>query len=387
LRLFNSALGGQVSWLLPLALLGLVAAAWRTRVQFRPRFALDRRQQSLVLWGAWLLTTATFFSVAGFFHSYYMVTMAPSIAALAGIGVVSLWRDYRAAGWRGWALPLVLLITAGAQVDLLAPYPSWSAWLTPLVLGLSVIAALALVLARLSDRPRARAGLAAVSLGVAAMLAAPTVWAADTVAHGSGGATPTAGPRPQVGAGGFRGAGFTGQGARTGAFDGRGGFGTGGRFDGRGGFGTGGRFDGRGGFGAGGRFGGPESATANTQLVRYLEQHQGTATYLLATASSMTAAPIIIQTGKPVMALGGFSGADQILTTSQLTALVAQGTVHYFLIASGGFRGFGGGGNSALAQWVIAHGTVVPASQYGASSTGGFGQTQLYYVSSAAAGR
>jgi hypothetical protein len=70
------------------------------RVRFRPRFALDRRQQSLVLWGAWLLTTAAFFSVAGFFHSYYMVTMAPSIAALAGIGVVSLWRDYRAAGWR-----------------------------------------------------------------------------------------------------------------------------------------------------------------------------------------------------------------------------------------------------------------------------------------------
>jgi hypothetical protein len=52
LRLFNSALGGQVSWLLPLALLGLVAAAWRTRVRFRPRFALDRQQQSLVLWGA-----------------------------------------------------------------------------------------------------------------------------------------------------------------------------------------------------------------------------------------------------------------------------------------------------------------------------------------------
>src|SRR5919108_5445519 len=101
LRLFNSALGGQVSWLLPLALFGLIAAAWRTRV----RFPLDRRQHALILWGAWLLVQAAFFSIAGFFHTYYMVMIAPSIAALAGIGLVALWRDYRSSGWRGWALP------------------------------------------------------------------------------------------------------------------------------------------------------------------------------------------------------------------------------------------------------------------------------------------
>jgi len=115
LRLFNSALGGQVSWLLPLALLGLVAASWRTRLRIRPHLTLDRRQQSLVLWGVWLFTGAAFFSVAGFFHTYYMVTLAPSIAALAGIGVVALWRDYRDAGWRGWALPVVLLMTGAVQ--------------------------------------------------------------------------------------------------------------------------------------------------------------------------------------------------------------------------------------------------------------------------------
>jgi len=64
---------------------------------------------------------------------------------------------------------------------------------------------------------------------------------------------------------------------------------------------------------------------------------------------------------------------------------VANNTVHYFLVQSGGFGGGGQGGNSALIQWVTAHGTAVPASQYQTSSSGGFGQATLYYVSRSAA--
>jgi 4-amino-4-deoxy-L-arabinose transferase-like glycosyltransferase len=133
----------------------------------------------------------------------------------------------------------------------------------------------------------------------------------------------------------------------------------------------------------GGGFGGAQIETA---LVRYLEAQQGTATYLVATASSQDASSIIISTGKAVMALGGFSGNDQILTTSQLAKLVASGKIHYFLLGGGGMGG--GGSNSALQQWVETHGTVVPASAYDGSTsttTGGFGQTTLYYVSSSAA--
>jgi len=384
LRLFNSALGGQVSWLLPLALLGLVAASWRTRLRIRPHLTLDRRQQSLVLWGVWLFTGAAFFSVAGFFHTYYMVTLAPSIAALAGIGVVALWRDYRDAGWRGWALPVVLLITAAVQAYMLSAYPDWARWLTPLVVGLCLVAAAALVLIRLGVRLGLRAGLAAAALGVVGLLAAPAVWAADTVATSNGGGTPTAGPRPQDGAGGFPGAATrSGRGADAGA-----------------------RYGGR----AGGGFGGGGNASANTALVRYLEAHQGNDRYLLATLNSMSAAPIIIATGKPVMALGGFSGADRIVTPSDLSTFVSDGTVRYFMLNGGfggfggarsfnlaelppqirafmegqggrgnrgGFSGFGGGGNADLSQWVTGHCAVVPSSLWQNTSTpsisGGFG--------------
>jgi hypothetical protein len=77
------------------------------------------------------------------------------------------------------------------------------------------------------------------------------------------------------------------------------------------------------------------------------------------------------------MALGGFSGSDPILTTSQLAKLVANGTVKYFLLNGSG--GGPGGGQSSLTTWITQHCTVVPASQYSStSSSTGFGGSTLY---------
>src|SRR2546421_3680622 len=87
LRLFNEPLGGQIAWLLPLALCGMLALVWQRRLRLQG----DRQQQSLVLWGIWLLTMGIFFSVAGFFHQYYMTEMAPAIPPLFGIGLVTMW--------------------------------------------------------------------------------------------------------------------------------------------------------------------------------------------------------------------------------------------------------------------------------------------------------
>src|SRR5215467_3594929 len=59
LRLFTQPIGGQIGWLLPLAIFGMIAL-----VQFRrPRPQSDRTLQALILWGMWLLTMGIFFSV------------------------------------------------------------------------------------------------------------------------------------------------------------------------------------------------------------------------------------------------------------------------------------------------------------------------------------
>ena len=81
-----------------------------------------------------------------------------------------------------------------------------------------------------------------------------------------------------------------------------------------------------------GASGGATTINVDTALVSYLEAHQGSTKYLVAVSSANQASSIILATNKPVMALGGFSGSDPILTTSQLAALVANNTVRYFLL-------------------------------------------------------
>ncbi len=84
------------------------------------------------------------------------------------------------------------------------------------------------------------------------------------------------------------------------------------------------------------------------------------------------------------MALGGFTGSDPILTTTQLATLVKNGTVRYFLLNGNG-GGAGGGSQSALTTWITAHATAVPSSQWQSSTStgGGFGGAgQLYEITS-----
>jgi hypothetical protein len=115
--------------------------------------------------------------------------------------------------------------------------------------------------------------------------------------------------------------------------------------------------------GAGGPGGGSAPGGAgdhiSSSVIKYLEAHQGSATYLLAATGSQATAPIIIATGKAVVTIGGFSGSDPAPTVSQLATMVAKGELKYVLISSGG--GLGGGSQSALTSWVKAHGTVVTA--------------------------
>ena len=326
LRLFQEPLASQISWLLPLALFGIIAVAWQRKV----RLQQDLQQQSVLVWSMWLLTMGVFFSVAGFFHPYYLTVMAPAIAALFGIGVVTMWSDFRRAGWRGWLLPLALIATGAEQIYILTNYPTWGSWLIPIIgvlCGLGVIALLALRLFKRDGSLRIHLMTTAVSIAILALLLAPAIWSGIPVVEGRASQLPSAGPSQQ---GGF-----------------------------------------------GGNPGGDNASSSNTKLISYLEANQGNAKYLVATASSNTADNIILTTNKPVMALGGFNGGDPILTTSQLATLVKNGTVRYFLLGSGGGPG---GGQSSLTTWVKQNCTVVPTSQWQSStaSTGPEGNNQLY---------
>ena len=92
-----------------------------------------------------------------------------------------------------------------------------------------------------------------------------------------------------------------------------------------------------------------QQENVNTQLLNYLTANNTGETYLFATTDSHTAAPYIIKTGKAVMAMGGFSGSDPILTVDKLKQLVENHEVKYFLISSSGGRG----GSSEVLDWIV----------------------------------
>jgi hypothetical protein len=373
------------------------------------------------MWGGWL---ALEFGVLSFQqgtqHPYYTSAMAPSIAALAGIGVVAIYQAYRRSSWL-WSAVLgaAVAVTGGWAIVLLRRTPTWNAWL-PWVIGAATAVVLVALVAgqlrghRISRRVTGWLLAAAGVAGLVAALAGPAAYAATPLSQTISGNNPLAGPPAgggigAGGIGGFGGGGFGatladgGAGLRDRFGDGtghEGGFGGGGY--GGGGYGGGERGGGErgtdggdrtgtgaggtgtrglaGGLGGLGGFGG--GGAVSKAMLSYLQAHRDGATWLLAVSGSSSAASIILQTGgTPVMAMGGFTGSDPAPTLTQFQQYVTEGKVHYVLAggAGGGFGGRGGG-ESDTAQvlaWVEKTCTAVPASDYGSSSA--TGAQDLYY--------
>jgi 4-amino-4-deoxy-L-arabinose transferase-like glycosyltransferase len=333
LRLFNAELGGQVAWLLPLALvsigIGLVARRRHART--------DAKRAAYLMWGLWLVIHAVVFSfMSGIIHSYYAVAMAPAIGALVGGGLVELWRFRERVRWGGIALAVAVAGSAILAWRLLERTPAFAPGLGLAIVALSIPVAVVLVSpARLIGR---RAALVAAGLGLALMLAGPAAYAADTMQTAYSGGDPSAGPV---------------------AIDatGRGGLGgrNGGPAGGFGGVTNGGADDANPAVTADD---GGGSSQADSALVEYLVANRGGATWILAVNGANEAGSIELASGLPVMAMGGFSGGDPAPTLAQLQAYVASAQLRYILVGSSG-RGGPNGASSDITSWVTTNGTVV----------------------------
>ncbi len=197
-RMFSSEIGGQIAWLLPAALILLVAGLW---VTWRaPR--TDRTRAALLLWGLWLLVTGLVFSfMKGIFHAYYTVALAPAVAAIVGITATLLWRRRADVVSRSILAGTLAVTSLWAHV-LLARSADFQPWLATVVPVVGV--ALAVLLLGVTWLPR-RAALAVAIAGLITALAGPSAYAVQTVATPRSGSIVTAGPT--VSGGGFGGPG------------------------------------------------------------------------------------------------------------------------------------------------------------------------------------
>ncbi|WP_326780790.1 glycosyltransferase family 39 protein [Streptomyces longwoodensis] len=379
-RMVNSEIGGQISWLLPAALILLAAGLVATRRARRTSVT----RGSFLIWGGSLLMTAVVFSyMAGIFHQYYTVALAPYLAAVTGMGAGLLWERRREL-WASLTLAAAAVAAATWGYVLLHRTPDYLPWLRWLVLVGGLTAALGLVFA---GRLTRRLALAAASLGLVAALAGPTAYTLSTVQQGHTGSIVTAGPagasmmgggRPGGGRGGFGGGGMPGQnqqgqqggqqgqqGGQQGqnqqgqGFPGGGTGGFGGTLPGQGGGQTrqGGGPTGEGAGGGGGVGGLLNGASVTAQAEKLLETDAGRYTWAAAAIGSQNAASYQLATGEPVMAIGGFNGTDPSPTLAQFKQYVADGRIHYFI--AGGSMGGGPGGaangtSSQITSWVEA---------------------------------
>lgn len=108
---------------------------------------------------------------------------------------------------------------------------------------------------------------------------------------------------------------------------------------------------------------GSMSSQVNEKLINYLEKNNTGEEFLFGTTDATTASPYIIKTGKAVMALGGFSGSDNILTLSEFKQFVKDGKIKYFYLS--GMRG----GSSDILTWIQKNGKEVATSNWQNSST------------------
>ncbi|MFD8911814.1 ArnT family glycosyltransferase [Streptomyces sp. NPDC059575] len=398
-RMFGTEVGSQISWLLPAALILLVAGLWATRKLGRTSVT----RASFLVWGGSLLITMVVFSyMAGIFHQYYTVALTPYLGAVTGMGAGLLW-ERRKEIWAALVLAAASVAGGAWGYVLLNRTPDYLPWLKWLVLVGALVAALGLVFAARLGRPLA---LGAAGLGLAAALAGPTAFTLSTVDSAHTGSIPTAGPAGAsmmgFGGGGRRGGmrgGFPGGAGMPGAGGnqqgGQGGQtppngnGNGNGFPGGGGMpgqngngstngqrnGTG--FPGgfslgeRGRMGGGGMGGLLDGAEVSAAAKKLLETDADAYTWVAASIGSQNAASYQLATGDPVMAIGGFNGTDPSPTLAQFKKYVADGKIHYFIAGGGmgggmgmggrGGEGGGSGSSSGISTWVEANFTKVTA--------------------------
>ncbi|MFD8710463.1 ArnT family glycosyltransferase [Streptomyces anulatus] len=405
-RMFDSEIGGQIAWLLPAALILLAAGLWLTRKAART----DSARAAFVAWGGALIMTAAVFSfMAGIFHQYYTVALAPYVAALVAMGVTVLWEE-RGAWWPRAVLAGTVVVTVVWAYVLLGRTPDYLPWLRWAVLAAGLVGALGLLVAgRFGGR-----GLAAavVGLSCAASLAGPAAYTVSTLNSGHQGSIVTAGPSAGFGMGGPGGGGGRGGPGGPGGGDGgqRGGMqqppgqgrGTppgqgqgnqqgnqqgnapggmptapGGTAPGGTGTGAGagtnpGSGEGMRGGGGGGMGGLLNGASVDAEAKALLEKGADDYTWVAAAVGAQNAASYQLATGDPVMAIGGFNGSDPSPTLAQFKKYVAEGKIHYFVSGggmgggTGGGREGGGGGmggdsgtSSQISSWVTENFTEV----------------------------
>jgi 4-amino-4-deoxy-L-arabinose transferase-like glycosyltransferase len=332
LRLLEEGLGGQAGWMLPFALVGLIALAlWsigagpqagdgnveasehQPEVEGDPSPPPERdfehsggrrdpRLAGLIVLGGWFLVEAAVLSLSkGIVHPYYLSALGPGTAAMVGAGAVAFVAPGARRGLRLALIPIAVAGAVAAQLTLLG-YDHYLHWFRPvLIVGAAVGVVAILTLQRFTRQ--------ALALTLGLLLLAPAAYAATTWQFAVEGTFPAAGPHAAgaVGPLGLK----------------------------------------------------PHDLLVTRALLDYVDaRHPGTRWNVLTEASN-TSAPMILL-GHDAGAMGGYSGNDPALNGPGLARLVALGQARYVVLGGAYSERGGNAGSNA----VIESCRVIPAAAW-----------------------
>lgn len=301
-RIGRVDLAAEITWLMP-AVVVLGPLAWRLSRDLPARRAV---RSALVMWGTWLgAASVTFAAMAGIFHSYYTVILAPPIAVIVALGSWLGW-EHRQIAWVRWWLAAAVgatTLVSSRTVAVLGFDLRW--WFLAVVAaGIAATVVMQPLVAAGGPGLTRRAG----AFALVATLVGPALFSYATVRTGHAGSGPMAGP---------------GRAADTvepvapsplnGVFAGA-------------------------------------DAPIPDDVVATLADGAGRYRWAAATLGARAAAAYQLTIGAPVLAIGGYKGTDPMPTTDQFVAMVRDGLIHWFV--PGGVYGPQG---TSIETWVRRH--------------------------------
>jgi 4-amino-4-deoxy-L-arabinose transferase-like glycosyltransferase len=260
------------------------------------RFPVSPRYQAVILWGGWLVTGGVFFSIAGFFHEYYLALLGVPLAALVGIALVELWNLRQ--GHAGLAIAITLTTAAATliyQHQIAGVFISSVGWFIPTMVVFAVGAVLYLATSIIQQLPENffKIGFTLLTLS---LFVTPAIWSALTALNpGNNLSLPSA---------------YSGENSRPSNLG---------------------------------------DVQVNPSLLAFLQENTTGNRYLMAVPSSMQGADYVLATGRPVLYMGGFSGQDRVVSLDDLIEMTASGELRYIYLSGGGGPG---GGQSEITAWV-----------------------------------
>lgn len=171
LRLFHQPLATDIAWVLPVGIVLMVVSF--LVIGFKGEYFLQRT--FLSVFSIWLLIELIFFSIADFFHAYYLIMLGVPLAAVIGIGFWALNKLRLEKPWMAFATVTFLLAGATTYQLSLLNLSNELATAQIIILMICVFfAAFFLMLSIVQEKPQNWG----VTLGVSlvAFLIVPFIW-------------------------------------------------------------------------------------------------------------------------------------------------------------------------------------------------------------------